>query len=186
MVIEVDLKLLRQEGLTLIQYYVLYFLYYKEYDVCAEMIGKKLSVYTRNQLVGTKFILSDTTAKFTETALSLDNVKKLLGLYKEKINFWEWYQIYPIRVGARVLRSAKDSSASSKKHRDKYLSRVKTQEQHQKAIAATEAYIAVMKQANKLNFLPNIETVLNNSKWQDWEVYLETPVQSESNFYSSI
>lgn len=186
MIVEVNMKSIEQEQLTVPQYFVLYFLYHKKYDECAKFIGKELSKAVRNELVGSKFIISDKTVKFTETMLSISNVRNLIGLGKEDINFWEWYQIYPIRVGTRVLRSSKDGTATVKKHRDKYLKRVKTVEQHRKAIASTEAYIAVMKQANKLSFLLNIETVLNNSKWEDWEEYLTTPADSSVNFYKSI
>ena len=40
-------------------------------------------------------------------------------------------------------------------------------------VSESKSFVSKQKRANKLNFLPNIETVLNNSMWEQWDVFLE-------------
>ena len=183
MKLEIDLKRLISFKINPHQHLILHALYYKEYKYITQVLTKEQCIEVRDTLCDTVFITSDTTTLFTETILDITMVEKLLGI--EKINFSEWYQIYPIKVGSRSLRAVSDSSEQYKKHQSKYLKRVKTIEQHQKAIKATESFIASQKQAGKLQFLPNIETVLNNAMWENWVVFVEVKGEEGSVWNSS-
>ena len=155
------------------EYYLLFFLYHKDFDSCEKIFGKKLAIEIKNQLENTKYILSSKT-KFQETVLSKNNVELLLNIKANKnINFWEFYTHYPIRVGSRVLRAAGPTTAIALKHQEKYLKRVKTVEQHELAIESIRAFVAKQKQANKLSFLPGMEVVMNNSMWEQWVVFIQ-------------
>jgi hypothetical protein len=180
MKIEIDLKKLISFKINPHQHLILHALYYKEYKYVAQVFTKEQCFEIRNQLCDTAFVTSDNTTLFTETIIDITMVEKLLGI--EKINFSEFYQIYPIKVGSRSLRAVSDSSEQYKKHQSKYLKRVKTSEQHQKAIKATESFIASQKQSGKLQFLPNIETVLNNSLWESWTIFTQPSGTENSNW----
>ena len=180
MKIEIDLKKLIFFKITPAQYLILHTLYYKEYKYITQVFTKEQCVEMRNELCDTKFITSDNTALFTKTILNIPNVEKLLGI--EKINFSEWYQIYPIKVGVRRLRATADSYKEYKDHQKKYLKKIKTEEQHQKAIKATESFLASQKQAGKLQFLPNIKTVLNQASWESWTIYIQASGTESSNW----
>ncbi len=172
MKLEIDLKHLISFNINPHQYLILQSLYYKDYRWVTQILTKEQCIKIRNELTFTDFLLSDNNILFTETIINKPLVEKLLKLDKEIINFSEWYQIYPVKVGSRILRAVSDESVLYKKHKEKYLKRVKKQEDHQKAINATEAFIANQKQSGKLQFLPNIQTVLNNSLWESWESYI--------------
>ena len=166
-------ELLKKHKLTPDQTVLLYLLYHKKFDDLSEIFGKFAARNIRDSLVGTQFVLSDWTQKVTETVLSNKHVEKLLDIRIENINFWEFYNCYPIKVGSRVLRSAGPTSQVALKHEKKYVSKVKTLEKHQLAIKAINAFVAKQKQVGKLGFLPNMETVMNNALWEQWEVFIE-------------
>jgi hypothetical protein len=169
----ITLSVLKTAGLKIEQAFLLYMLYYKKFEDIAETVGKKEALVIRNSLVDSKYLLSDSTVKFTETVISKKNVEKLFGIRSDQVNFWEFYSCYPIKVGTRILRASSNSAALAKKHEDKYLKRVKTVEQHEKAILALEAYLSKQRQSNSMKFLPMMETVMNNSLWESWEVFID-------------
>ena len=104
---------------------------------------------------------------------SKNQVEKLLGIRSDQINFWSFYNEYPVKVGSRVLRASGPTTTLALKHEKKYLARVKTIEQHQQAIKAVECFVAKQRQANKLQYLPGMDVVLNNNMWEQWEVFIE-------------
>jgi len=163
---------MKRSNLTPNQLVLLKLLYYNNIENIVEIFGKTEALNIRNSLINSDYILSGDT-KFTETILSKKNIEKLLNIRADNINFWEFYNCYPVKVGPRVLRSAGPTSQIALKHEKKYLSRVKTIAAHQQAINAIQSFVSKQKRANKLNFLPNIETVLNNSMWEQWDVFLE-------------
>lgn len=167
-----NLSTLKSARLTPDQAILLYLLYYQKFDDILEVFGKQKAMVTRDELVDTNFILG-VSSKFTETIISKKHVEKLLGIRSDQINFWEFYNCYPVKVGARVLRASGPNSQVALKHEKKYLSRVKTIAQHQLAIKAVSAFVAKKKLANELQFLPNMETVMNNSQWEQWEVFIQ-------------
>jgi uncharacterized HAD superfamily protein len=164
---------LKKVKLTPNQMLIIYLIYYKQFENISEIFGKLEALKIRNSLVNTQFILSGANQKFTETILSNKHVEKLLDIRIENINFWEFYNCYPIKIGSRVLRSSGSNSQIALKHEKKYLSRVKTKERHELAIKSITVFVSKQKQANKLEFLPNMETVMNNSMWEQWEVFIE-------------
>jgi hypothetical protein len=182
MKIEIDLENLVKNELSINQYSLLFLYYHKKFDLIKSLFGVSKAIEIRNSLTKTKYLLSDENTKFLETILSNNEVTKLLGVKSDLINFWEFYNNYPIRIHSRVLRAARPDSEIAKKHEKKYLSRVKTQEQHQKAIQAITVFISKQKQAGKLEFLPNIETVMNNSLWESWESLIEESGSENSSW----
>ena len=170
----IDMEKLIEYKLNPHQFMFLHAVYYKDFSYVLQMLTRKQVSKVRDTLLGSQFIISDGTETPPNTIISKVEVEKLLGIHVDKINFDEWYQTYPIKVGSRVLRAVSDTSVLYKKHKEKYLKKVKTRGQHSRAIAATESFINLQKQANKLQFLPNIETVLNNATWESWEALTQT------------
>jgi hypothetical protein len=147
-------------------------MYHKKYDDILSVFGALRAFEIRKNLIGTNYIL-DASGKFTETTLSNNLVEKLLRIRSDQINFWEFYNAYPVKVGSRILRSAGPTSQVALKHEKKYLARVKTTAEHLRAIAALSAFVAKKKQTNGLQYLPQMETVLNNNLWEQWDVFIQ-------------
>lgn len=180
-----NLKNLTKKGLFPDEYVLLYLLYHKEFDAILGLFGANKALKLRQGLLESGYIL-DGSGKFTETKLSNKHVEKLLGVRADRINFWEFYNCYPVKVGTRVLRSAGPTSQVAIKHEKKYLARVKTIEQHQLAITSVKAYVAKVLQAGKQQYLPNMETVMNNSLWEQWEEFIQPFGHEEQDWNSSI
>jgi len=176
---------MKRTKLTPNQLILLRLLYEKDLDNIIDIFGKKEALDIRNTLLDTDYILSDNN-KFTDTVISVKNVEKLFGIRGDKINFWEFYNCYPIKVGARVLRASGATSQLALKHQKKYLNRVKTKDAHENAIKAVESFVAKQKQANKLMYLPNMETVMNNSMWEQWQVFVQANGVEEQEWNSDL
>lgn len=185
MEIVLNLKNLVKKGLHPDEYVLLYLLYHKEFDQILGLYGAKRAIELRNSLLDSGYIL-DGSGKFRETKLSNKHVEKLLGVRADNINFWEFYNCYPVKVGTRVLRSAGPTSQVALKHQKKYLARVKTIDQHQQAIASVKAYVAKVLQAGKQQYLPNMETVMNNSLWEQWKEFIQPFGHEEQDWNSSV
>jgi hypothetical protein len=164
---------LKKDLLTPNQLLLLFLIYHKKFEDISEVFGKFDALSIRDSLLDTPFILSGSSTKFTETVLSNKHIEKLFDIRADNINFWEFYNCYPIKVGSRVLRSAGPNSLIALKHEKKYLTKVKKTEDHTTAIKAITAFVSKQKQAGKLEFLPNMETVMNNAMWEQWEVFIE-------------
>lgn len=176
---------MKRTKLTPNQLILLRLLYEKDLDNIIDIFGKKEALDIRNTLLDTDYILSDNN-KFTDTVISVKNVEKLFGIRGDKINFWEFYNCYPIKVGARVLRASGATSQLALKHQKKYLNRVKTKDAHENAIKAVESFVAKQRQANKLMYLPNMETVMNNSMWEQWQVFVQANGVEEQEWNSDL
>jgi hypothetical protein len=172
MELTITISLLKRTKLTPNQLTLLFLLYHSKLTEIEEIFGRVEAVNIRNSLIGTPYLLSGQT-KFVDTVLSKNQVEKLLGIRSDQINFWEFYTQYPVKVGSRVLRASGPTTTVALKHEKKYLARVKTIEQHQQAIKAIECFVSKQRQANKLQYLPGMDVVLNNNMWEQWEVFIE-------------
>lgn len=181
MEIIINFKKLKNYNLSPNQYVLLFLLYNKDFNQIKELYGVSNAIQIRNSLINTNFILSDNTVTFRDTILSNNHVMKLLNIKSDVINFWEFYTHYPIKVGSRVLRAAGPTSQVALKHEKKYLKRIKTIEQHQLAINSLKSFVSKQKQAGKLEYLPNMETVMNNSMWEQWEIFINEQTVSDWN-----
>lgn len=173
MELKIDSKILEKSNLDPNSIFLLFLLYHKQFDDIKNIYGIPKAISIRNSLIDTPYLLSNSSTLFKETIISKSNIEKLFGIRSDTINFWEFYNEYPIKVGSRILRAAGPTSQLALKHEKKYLARVKTIEQHELAIKAIKAFVAKQKASNSLNYLSNMETVMNNSSWEQWEVFIE-------------
>lgn len=168
-------SILRKNSITPNQAFFLYLFVYKDWKSLKETFTRNKAEEVRNSLVDTIYIITDDTdCRVKDTVVSTKNVQKLFGIKSEAIPFVEFYNKYPIRVGSRVLRAADIDTVIGKKHEKKYLSKVKNKEQHNRAVEATESFVDKQKSVGKLQYLPNMETVLNNAMWESWVSLIET------------
>lgn len=164
---KIDLLKCKLNDLLPDEYVLLYFLYFKNYIEIEKIFGKEYAIQLRNKLCETKYILSNNQILFKHTILS-EHVKKLLDIKDDIINFWEWYNIYPHKVGTRILRAVSIDTKKAKKHERQYLSIVKTLDMHKDICKRTEDFVAMKRQSNSLEYLPQIERILNNREWENW------------------
>ena len=183
MKIEIDLNKLKRSHLSPDQYIILYLLYHKEFLKIKDLFSKARATEIRDSLVGTKYILNQSNIKFIDTILSISNVGKLLDIRSDQINFVEFYSIYPMKVGSRILRAGSVDTVLGQKHEKKYLLKVKTIEAHQEAVASIEAFVAKQRVAGKLPFLLNMETVLNNAMWEQWTSFIQHSGEEGANWH---
>jgi len=183
MKIEIDLRKLKQCNLSTDQFILLYLLYNKKQNTIKKFYTRNEAMSIRNSLTETIYLLNkDINSIFSDTIISTANVAKLLGIRSDSIDFLEFYSCYPMKVGSRILRAADSDSVLGRKHKKKYLDRVKSFEDHEQAVKAITAFVAKKKQANELNYLPMMETVMNNSSWEQWVVFIGTPGTEELNW----
>lgn len=182
MKIDIDVNKLIRNGITPDQFVLLSLCYYNQHDRIKKLFGIQEALSLRDSLVDTKYILSKKKTRFKDTIVSKANVSKLIGVRSDKINFWEFYIAYPMKHGSRILRAASPDSQLALKHEKKYLIRIKTKKYHDKVVLATEAYVAKQRIAGKLQYLPAMETVLNNSLWEQWEEFVETVGEEGANW----
>jgi len=178
--ISVDLLKCKLNKVTPDSYVLLYLLYHKNFKEIEKIFGRQNAIELRNNLCSTKYILSDVNVPFKKTTLSKKNVCVLFGIREDSINFMEWYNCYPLKHGNRVFRAKDPDSKLAQKHKAKYLNAIKTEEEHQLAIKATEAYVKRMRNSGKLPYLPNMETVINNRYWEQWEEFIVDEVVKQS------
>ena len=173
MKIELNLDELREKNIRLKEYVFLYLYYYKRLDLIRFHFKKEEAYEIIRSLIELEYILNQKdNFTFSELILSNNKVTRLFGIKGDVINFLEFYNCYPVRVGNRVLRG-KSGSQVATKHEKKYLARVKTKAQHELAIKAITTFVSKKKQANELSYLPAMETVMNNSLWETWETFIE-------------
>jgi hypothetical protein len=173
MELKINKEILVKNSLDPNSIFLLFLLYHKQFGSIKEVYGVLNAISIRNKLVGTPYILSDESVAFTSTILSNSHVEKLFDIRGDKINFWEFYNCYPIKVENRVLRAAGPNSQLALKHQKKYLSKVKTLDQHKLAIKAIEAFVSKQKASGSLRYLPAMETVMNNASWENWGVFID-------------
>tara|TARA_R110000868_G_scaffold248084_2_gene504466 strand:+ start:502 stop:1065 length:564 start_codon:yes stop_codon:yes gene_type:complete len=183
MKLEIDLNKLKRSFLSPNQYILLYLIYYKEFERIKELFTKVEATLIRDSLVGTKYILSQTNTKFSDTILSISNVGKLLDIRSDQISFVEFYSIYPMKVGSRILRAGSVDTVLGQKHEKKYLSKVKTIDAHREIVASTEAFVAKQRVSGKLPYLPAMETVLNNAMWEQWVTFVQHSGEEGANWH---
>jgi len=170
------------------KYVLLHYLYFKDYNQIELIFGVQYAIKLRNELCDTKYVLSNSSVKFTSTIISGD-VKTLLGIRDDEINFWEWYNLYPFKVGVRILRAVNPASKLAIKQMKQYLSIVKTQKEHEHICKVTEDYLNITRLSDDgLKYLPQISTVLNNRSWETWEsltIDNDVTISQERNTYGT-
>ena len=77
-----------------------------------------------------------------------------------------------MKVGNRMLRPRSSDTVEGKRLEKKYLTKVTSKVEHKLAVDATRAFVEKQRVAGQLQFLPALEVVINNSRWESWQVFI--------------
>jgi len=176
---ELTRKCLKND-ISLDQALILKCLVKKDTETIKKMFKSKAKVLSLLKETPDKFFLSRGSL-LKEYVVSNQTVKKLFNIAIENINFLEFYNEYPIRVGNRVLRAVNPDSKLFRKHEEAYLKKIKSKENHEKAVKATKAFVEKQRVAGKLQFLPNMQTVINNNTWEQWDIFMYAEAEDTWN-----
>lgn len=169
-IIEIDLVEIEKNGLDINEYLTLYKINLNEQN---ENIPFYSSLSIINKLQEKDFvIIKESDIKLSKKALKLFPVKAY--------DFDELYFLYPyITLDGRVLRS-KNKDIKGVMTRDyktlskKYYSNVRTRIIHELVISATKKMVNDVRLNGKLNFLPKLETYINQKGWERYYDLKET------------
>tara|TARA_R100001443_G_scaffold117303_1_gene141202 strand:+ start:1367 stop:1960 length:594 start_codon:yes stop_codon:yes gene_type:complete len=168
-----DLNKLSRNKISPNQFVLLYLLYFKDWEKAKKLFSYDDVISIRNSLIDTKFILAcKENTKFTDTTISTKNVAKLLDIRSDAVNFLEFFNEYPMKIGNRMLRPRDSDTVEGKRLEKKYLTKVTSKVEHKLAVDATRAFVEKQRVAGQLQFLPALEVVINNSRWESWQVFI--------------
>ena len=157
--------------------YLLYHKAYKEFEEWRWLIYQTKDYY---ELQYFKKLESEGWIKITGTNLPFDlefrkNFITLVTPINSKINFDEFWDASPASTrSGRVLRAVNKINSQGKPTHDyevckkKYLSKVKSVKLHENIVAIIKARVAY----NDYEFMNNLETYINQRKWERDVVYL--------------
>lgn len=181
MKIEIETQNLLDSKLTFDEYSLLFLLFHNENSLI-----KQLYSYSKFQellkSIPSKYFLSSVDVKLSELIISKQEVGKLIGERSDLINFWEFYNCYPVKFGGRIFRAINPESKFALKHQKKYLKIVKTEEKHRKAVASIQAFVAMQKKLGRFDYLPAMDTVLNNAMWEQWAEFIQKEGEEEQSW----
>lgn len=162
---EFDMKLIKKEGLTFIEYLTLVAVYQKKTNSKDVFEGNLGSIYTKDVLslqakgyikvIGKEIELRNKSRKFFEG---------------DRDPFLVWFNTFPIKTpSGRYLRPSSDDTIKGKSIRKKWSKHFLNKPLEQKkALAVLEAEMNWRKEKNSLEYMHNAETWLNQG---DWQVY---------------
>jgi hypothetical protein len=157
--------------------YLLYNKAYKEFEEWRWLIYQTKDFY---ELQYFKKLESEGYIKITGNNLPFDlefreTLTNLVTPINSKINFDEFWDAYPASTrSGRVLRAVNKINPQGKPTHDyevckkKYLSKVKSVKLHENIVAIMKARVA----CNDYEFMNNLETYINQCKWERDIVYL--------------
>ena len=169
MLTNVDFNLLLSKKLTLEQYVIITFLAIKQHDLLLEYAKniKKFNGSEVNELISRGYLVAKKTPFKGFEDLDVTNEGYYaVGLTAQKQWFTELWDSFPRTTpGGRVLKQISKTKAEKK-----YLSRVKSKQYHEAVLIALKNELEHRQSVNKIEFMQNLETWLNN---ESWNAYLE-------------
>lgn len=171
MIIEIDLVKLASRGLNINEYLTIYKIYHQNKDINIPFYSSKDYI---EQLVEKGFL------KYSEDKQMVYLTNKSLKLVGETpVDFDELFNLYPYKTeSGRRLRS-KEKEVLGNITRDykvlsqKYLSKVKNKEIHDTIVKATKVMINDYKRRGASDYLPKLETYINQHGWEKYVDQIE-------------
>ena len=172
---EINLKSFLDSKLTIVEFFILALI--NEGEQLDKYIepDKLVDSLTLNSLVSNLWI------KKTEDGWRLrSKAKKYFEQHNPDVNFDEFWDIFPITTpSGRILRASSKvwRNAPTRDYevcKKKYLSKVKDVESHNKIISIIKARI----ESKDYEYMNNMETYINQSKWQQDVKYLSIKPQT--------
>jgi len=191
MKITIEINNLIKNDITLDEYFVLYCLYKKDYNLIFSIYNCEESTNLLNDLIKgleLKGFLKNVKGIISQIGdLTLVYLKvKGLDLFEEDLDnpdklFLEFWNLYPLKVpdgrgSSRILRSKDSETKQANELKKKYFALIKQSGTHTKIIKGLNGYLSNMR--NKMQFVVGIEVFINQELW---EKYLDEEVIEENN-----
>jgi len=181
MEIKITIEELREKGITLTQYVLLWGLYY-----CVKIKYFMIDDDGLEALKKGSWVISNDDGKLLLTSKSI-----LLFEPKEGL-FDEFVKIFPTRVQningqVRVLSPVDPNSMAGKKLRTKWHSMLKNNiTLQEKVIECLKQEVIVRKKEGSLYWFRNAETWLNKCTWEDYQYLLEKKTTDSNTGFNKV
>lgn len=196
MKITIETDVLLKNDLTLDEYFILYCIYNKEYNLLFLVYNCSESVNLLNDLfkgLELKQFLKNTKGIVNQLGdLTLVYLKsKGSDLFEtEKFSFLTWWNMYPIKVGTgntlRVLKSKDPESTQGKNCKIKFDKLIKgSPEVARQMLKGLEVELQVRKRSNSMQFFQLIDTYINQKTWEKY-CDLELEEEKKANYGEDI
>ena len=162
MLVEIDLVMLAREDLNINEFLTLK----KAYN---NLNGTDLPFFSEEKSINS--LITKNYFKKEESGLSL-TAKAIRLVADEVVKFEELFDMYPHKTpNGRILRTLKKEyrgkpTVDFARLKNRYLKKVKNQELHEDVLNATKAMISDYTRRGSLNFLPLMETFVNQNQWE--------------------
>jgi hypothetical protein len=181
MKIQIDTDVLLKNDITLDEYFILYCIYNKEYNLLFLIYNCSESVNLLNDLLKgleIKQFLKNTKGIVNQIGdLTLVYLKaKGNDLFEEDLDnpeklFLEFWNLYPLKVpdgkgSYRILRSKDSETKQANELKKKYFILIKQAGTHTKIIKGLTGYLSNMR--NKMQFIVGIEVFINQALWEKY------------------
>ncbi len=180
----VDVSKLLKYNLSFQQFFILYSLCHKEFDILYEYLGKGNHDYDQaimlevNGYIESLVLNAEGEIVYKDIVLT-DKAYEFLGFSRKDSWFKELWDMYPrFTSNGRILKQI--SKAKAKK---KYTSRVNSVDEHRVILKALEKELMHRQIHNNMQYMQNFETWLNNESWnafkEDNTVVVQKPYGSD-------
>lgn len=191
MLMEINIQLLMEIGISPSEYVVLKLLHEKKYAML-ESYCSKFGTTAYFELAQKGFFTIDDNGGFTisedhfsKIVLRKDFLEKLFTV-KEGM-FYEFFMQYPMKVpssrtgtGTRILRPKNDESVEGQRLKKKYEQLVKgSVDKHKHIMACLKAELAERNRSNSTPFMQELSTWLNQCSYQRYEHLVEIANQEQ-------
>lgn len=173
MIVEVNVDTCLKDNLTASQYTFLSLLWQKKVNTAIELMKIDIGLQkSLPDLLERKYLM-------TKDNLWIIERKKCNMLFgeREDSDFWEFFNTYPMKVSlngsTRVLRAQDPNAKNAMEAKSKYKARVKSKAMHRHVMACLNAEMEQKRRSNKLGYMQNIITWLNQQSWQMSEYLLK-------------
>jgi hypothetical protein len=164
--LNLDLKVIKDYGLTIDKYLVLLYKYLQSKGIQSEYFNPPVLYNSVSELLSSNWLDIDGNL-----------LPKALELFESKDDkFEEFYNTFPQRVpSGRPLRATTVNSKAGKVTHKKWLKEVNKSDRN-KVIQLLKKQVEFMQFKGNLEYLNNIDTWLNQHVWEKYEYLLNTNV----------
>ena len=167
MTIELDLEILKIEGISADDFIALYLLYNKQYEIFVQMIGQHFdNIWAYIKHIKEYIVRQEFLDLFSD---NFDRMfAELLGTYPMKVN---------INGNIRILHATDPKAQNNLKAKKKYKIILRGKPYlHKHIMKCLDSQLSVMK--NSLGYLQSLEVWLNN---HTWEKYADIKLEDNEN-----
>jgi len=166
MKIQIDVTQLIKNKLSFQQYFVLYSLCHKEFDLLYEYLANGHNDYDQAIMLEVNgyiesLILTDQNVIDYQNIIPTNKAFEFLGFSKKDLWFDDIWRLFPRETpSGRILKQI-----SKDKAKKKYTTLIKSAEEHTSVKKALERELMHRHIHNNMNYMQSLQTWLNNESW---------------------